>query len=136
MRSVTSRDLRRTLEAYESRALKISINFPNGAQLAKGSTIEAEITPDDDNNIVVIEGSQAWILARAIETSPICTRDPNTCQVAFCGWPHKCDEDSASSSSLGIERLEQLILATPTGPLRNELCDINILIQSQNLSYE
>lgn len=108
MRGVTSRDLRRSLEAYESRALKISVNFPDGIQLAKGSTIEAEITPDDDNNIVVIEGSQAWILAKAIVS----------------------ESEDASSSSLGIERLEQLILATPTGPLRNELCDINILLSS------
>lgn len=115
MRGVTSRDLRRAIEGLpDATAIRISINFPDGIQLAKGSTIEAEITPDDDNDIVLGEGLKAWILAKAIVS----------------------ESEDASSSSLGIERLEQLILATPTGPLRNELCDINILIQSQNLSYE
>lgn len=25
--------------------------------------------------------------------APKCMRDPNTCKVAFCGWPHQCDGD-------------------------------------------
>jgi hypothetical protein len=26
---------------------------------------------------------------------PICTNDPNTCQVEFCGWPNKCENEVA-----------------------------------------
>jgi len=38
-------------------------------------------------------------------------------------------------SNLVIDKLEKLINKTPTGDLRNELTDINILIQSDKLKW-
>jgi hypothetical protein len=28
-----------------------------------------------------------------------CTHDPNTCQVPFCGWPHRCNEGAGEAET-------------------------------------
>lgn len=34
----------------------------------------------------------------SMHEQPVCTHDPNTCQVSFCGWPHRCDEYTPPSN--------------------------------------
>lgn len=51
------------------------------------------------NGIVVIDDplkddidNMEGKLNRISVLNPVCTKDPNTCQVLYCGWPHRCGE--------------------------------------------
>jgi hypothetical protein len=39
-----------------------------------------------------------------------CTLNPNTCQVSFCGWPNRCDGDTAELSDDESKALHQRCL--------------------------
>lgn len=43
-----------------------------------------------------------------------CTRNPNTCEVAFCGWPHNCEEETKElgNSSEPIEAVDNPLTNT------------------------
>jgi len=69
-------------------------------------------------NLVAFAASQ--FPSQGLREEEKCTHDPNICRVAFCGWPHKCDEPSVPSPDLAsvashsstvgnsIERAEEL----------------------------
>jgi hypothetical protein len=48
-----------------------------------------------------------------------CTHDPNTCQVVFCGWPHKCDEGELLNTEQGVQECDASKAQSTGEPLAN-----------------
>ncbi len=67
------------------------VRFWNGTGVTMLSFEDGRFWSGEDE--MKCEDDQEWLEEIINSSSPNCAKDPNTCQVSFCGWPHQCGEE-------------------------------------------
>lgn len=94
-KGVTVRDLRRALEAFpDSLEVEIAINNP---------TMQALVMPDDDNDIVVLSGTKAYILAEIKGVIGGVGHNDPIGATGVAGWPGTQGGNGEAQQKDGVE---------------------------------